>query len=150
MPETLDPRNILRGFDGELYNGDGDFLAEVNTFQAQVSPSNQDYQPAGSALVYAVMMGYHVTLTLTETVIKDARMLKNLIDALKNREQASFNFQGVLRGRDGTTGRYVFRDCVPDGNIDIVNVQPGKPIDRAWSFRVNNPPDLQELLGGAI
>lgn len=146
--QKIDPRKILRGFDGELYDGDGNFLAEVNTFQAQVNVTNSDYQPAGSPQTVGIMQSYSVTLTLTETVIKDARMLKALIDALAKGNQAEFGFQGVLRGRDGSTGRYVFRSCVPDGNIDIVNIQPGETINRAWSFRVNEAPDLQSLLGG--
>ena len=42
--------------------------------------------------------------------------------------------------------RYIFRECVPDGAIDIANVTSGDIINRAWSFRVNRPPELQELL----
>jgi len=148
MPERIDPRKILRGFDGEFYDGDGNFLAEVNTWQAQVNVTNSDYQPAGSAQTVKVLQSYSVTITLTETIISDARLLKKVIDALKNQEQAQLNFQGVLRGHDGSTGRYIFRSCVPDGNIDIANVAPGEVLNRAWSFAVNEPPDLQSLLGG--
>ena len=43
-------------------------------------------------------------------------------------------------------GRYIFRSCVPDGSIDIANVTSGDIINRSWSFRVNEPPDLQEML----
>lgn len=32
----LDPRNILHGADGELYDGDGNFLAEVNEWEALI------------------------------------------------------------------------------------------------------------------
>jgi len=38
-------------------------------------------------------------------------------------------------------GRYIFRHCVPDGAIDIANVQPGEVISRSWTWRVNQPPD---------
>lgn len=40
---------------------------------------------------------------------------------------------------------YVFRDCVPEGNIDVVNIRPGEILSRAWSFRVNQPPDFGPL-----
>ena len=43
-------------------------------------------------------------------------------------------------------GRYIFRSCVPDGSIDIANVTPGEILNRAWSFRVNEPPELQSEL----
>ncbi|HHT84830.1 MAG TPA: endoglucanase [Firmicutes bacterium] len=95
---TFDPRGILRGYNGELYDGDGNFLAEVNTWQAQVNYTNTDYQPAGSKLTWAVPQSYTVTLTFTETVIRDARLLQKVIDGLRNNApDAVLNFMGVLR-----------------------------------------------------
>ncbi|NSW90212.1 MAG: hypothetical protein HPY74_05955 [Firmicutes bacterium] len=150
MKEKLDPRYILTGKDGELYAEDGTYLAQVNTFQAQVNITNTDYQPAGELLSVAVLVSYTVTLTFTETVIKDVVLLKKLMDGLKNKVQPQFGFQGKINGHDGTASRQIFRACVPDGSIDLANIQPGDIITRAWSFRVNEPPDLQELLGGAV
>jgi len=95
---TFDPRNILRGYNGELYDGDGNFLAEVNTWQAQINFTNTDYQPAGSKLTWAIPQSHTVTLTFTETVIKDARLLQKVIAGLKKGEpDAVLNFMGVLR-----------------------------------------------------
>lgn len=95
---TFDPRNILRGYNGELYDGDGNFLAEVNQWQAQVNYTNTDYQPAGSKLTWAVPQSYTVTLTFTETVIRDARLLQKVIAGLRNNApDAMLNFMGVLR-----------------------------------------------------
>jgi len=95
---TFDPRGILRGYNGELYDGDGNFLAEVNQWQAQVNYTNTDYQPAGSKLTWAVPQSYSVTLTFTETVIRDARLLQKVIAGLKNNApDAVLNFMGVLR-----------------------------------------------------
>lgn len=144
---TIDPRLILTGKEGELYDGDGNFLAMVNSFQAQVNITNTDYQPAGSALTVAIFTSYTVTLTFTETVIKDAVLLKKLIDAIRNGQQLEATFQGKITGHDGTVSRQVFRACVPDGAIDLMNVQPGDVITRAWNWRCNEPPELQELLG---
>ena len=95
---TFDPRNILRGHNGELYDGDGNFLAEVNQWQAQINYTNTDYQPAGSKLTWAVPQSYTVTLTFTETVIRDARLLQKVIAGLRNNApDAVLNFMGVLR-----------------------------------------------------
>jgi len=95
---TFDPRSILRGYNGELYDGDGNFLAEVNTWQAQINYTNTDYQPTGSKLTWAVPQSYTVTLTFTETVIRDARLLQKVIAGLRNNApDAVLNFMGVLR-----------------------------------------------------
>jgi len=95
---NFDPRSILRGYNGELYDGDGNFLAEVNTWQAQINFTNTDYQPAGSKLTWAVPQSYTVTLTFTETVIRDARLLQKVIAGLRNdAPDAVLNFMGVLR-----------------------------------------------------
>jgi len=95
---NFDPRSILRGYNGELYDGDGNFLAEVNTWQAQINYTNTDYQPAGSKLTWAIPQSYTVTLTFTETVIRDARLLQKVIAGLKNNApDAVLNFMGVLR-----------------------------------------------------
>ena len=97
----FDPRNILRGYDGELYDGDGNFLAEVNTWQAQINVTNSDYQAAGNKISWAIMQSYTVTLTFTETVIRDASLLNKVIAGLKNgAPDAVLNFMGVLRGHN--------------------------------------------------
>ena len=144
----LDVRKLITGKDGRLFvttkKGTNLFLAEVDTFQAQLSPANTDYQPVGSALVYAVNTGYSVTLTLTEAVVRDDVMLTELIADLQNGYFPSFDFQGKMRRRDGQAERVVYRNCVPDGTIDLQNLNPGEIIKRAWSFRVNAPPEILE------
>lgn len=97
----FDPRNILRGSDGLLFDGDGNFLAEVNTWQAQINFNNTDYQPAGEKIQWAIPTSYSVTLTFTETVIRDARILSKVLAGIrKGRPDAVLNFQGVLRGHN--------------------------------------------------
>lgn len=148
MPEQLDPRKILRGYDGLLYH-DGDLLAEVNEFSASISVQNTDYQPAGSRIVVGVTTGYSVGLTFTETVVRDAILLAKLIEHMKGTAELDFEFLATLEGHDGSTGRYAFRACEPDGTIDLFNVTQGDIIRRSWAWRVNEPPDLQDLLGAA-
>ncbi|NQS75238.1 MAG: endoglucanase [Peptococcaceae bacterium] len=97
----FDPRNILRGYDGELYDGDGNFLAEVNTWQSQINVTNSEYQAAGNKLAWAVMQSYTVTLTFTETVIRDASLLRKIVAGIQNgAPDAVLNFMGVLRGHN--------------------------------------------------
>ena len=97
----FDPRNILRGYDGELYDGDGNFLAEVNEWQAQISFTNTDYQAAGQKITWAIPQSYTVTLTFTETVVRDAVLLQRLFNGMKaGAPDAVFNFMGVLRGHN--------------------------------------------------
>ena len=144
----LDVRKLITGKDGRLFvttkKGTNLFLAEVDTFQAQLSPANTDYQPVGSALVYAVNTGYSVTLTLTEAVVRDDVMLTELITDLQNGYFPAFDFQGKMRRRDGQSERIVYRNCVPDGTVDLQTLNPGEIIKRNWSFRVNSTPEMLE------
>jgi hypothetical protein len=148
----LDVRQLITGKDGQLFistrAGVNLFLAECDTFQAQLSPANTDYQPVGSALIFAVNTGYSITLTLTECVIRDDIMLAELIRDIQNGYFPGFDFQGKLRRRDGQTERIVYRWCVPDGSIDLQNLQPGEIVKRAWSFRVNASPEMLEQFTG--
>lgn len=94
----LDPRNVLTGKDGELYDGDGNFLAQVNTWQMAVNFTNTDYNPAGEKITWAIPVSYAVTLTFTETIIRDATLLSKVMLGLKKRSKgANLNFTGVLR-----------------------------------------------------
>ena len=146
----LDVRRLLTGKDGQLFvttsDGTQIFLAEVDTFQAQMNVNNTDYQPVGSSLVYGVSTGYSVTLTLTEAVVRDDALLETLFDDIKQGQFPSFDFQGKYTRRDGTESRQVFRNCIPDGSIDLMNLTPGEIIKRSWSFRVNATPELQAVL----
>lgn len=98
---AFQPNHIIRGYDGELYDGEGNFLAEVNTFQAQINMTNTDYQAAGEKISWAIPQSYTVTLTFTETVIKDARLLQKVIAGLqKGSPDARLNFMGVLHAHE--------------------------------------------------
>lgn len=94
----FDPRNILTGKDGELYDEDGNFLAEVNTWQMAVNFTNTDYNPAGKKITWAVPTNYTLTLTFTETIIRDSVLLQKALTGLNDRSKgANLNFTGVLR-----------------------------------------------------
>ena len=142
----LDTRKVVTGKDGQLFvtnkAGANIFLAEVDTFQAQLTPNNTDYQPVGSSLVFSVNTGYSLGLTLTEVVVRDDVMLGELIQDIQNGYFPGYDFQGKIRRRDGQEERIVYRWCVPDGTIDLQNLTPGEIIKRAWSFRCNATPEM--------
>ena len=144
----LDTTKLITGKDGQLFvtqkDGTQLFLAEVDTFTAQLSQNNVDYQPVGSALVYAVPTGYTVTLTLTEAVVRDDVMIERFLDDIKQGYVPTFDFQGKLRRRDGQSSRHIYKNCLPDGTIDLMNLTPGDIIKRNWSFRVNAIPEYLE------
>lgn len=143
----LDVRNVVTGKDGQLFvttsDGTEIFLAEVDTFQAQMSISNTDYQPIGSPLGMAVPTGFTINITFTEAVVRDDVLIDKIISDLTEGRMPSFDFQGKLaRARDGQESRQVYRNCVPDGTIDLMNLTPGEIIKRQWSFRVNAMPEM--------
>jgi hypothetical protein len=148
----LDVRQLITGKDGQLFvttrAGVNIFLAEVDTFQAQLSPANTDYQPVGSALIYSVNTGYSITLTLTEAVVRDDVMLEELINDIQRGYFPGFDFQGKMRRRDGQAQRIVYRWCIPDGTVDLQNLTPGEIIKRAWSFRCNASPEMLQMFSG--
>lgn len=142
----LDVTNLITGKDGQLFITTSDnkqqFLAEVDTFQAQLSVSNTDYQPIGSPLSMAVNTGFSITLTFSEAVVRDDVLMKKVFDDLTAGFMPVFDFQGKLRRRDGQEHRQVFRSCVPDGTVDLMNITPGDIVKRQWSFRVNAMPEM--------
>ena len=148
----LDVRNLITGKDGQLFvttrSGGNVFLAECDTFQAQLSPTNTDYQPVGSALVYGVNTGYSITLTLTEAVVRDDVLFEELINDIQQGYFPGYDFQGKMRRRDGQAQRMVYRWCIPDGTVDLQNLTPGEIVKRSWSFRVNASPEMLESFRG--
>lgn len=142
----IDTRKVLTGKDGALYNDEGVMLATVETFQTQVNVTNAKYQPLGDAQEHEVFQAYGVTLTFTETVIADERFIQELFEGMRTGVMPAWNFQGVVKGRNGSEQRMVYRQCVPSGTIDLQNLSVGDLIKRAWSFFVNDPPELQSLL----
>lgn len=143
---VLDVRKLISGKDGRLFvttnAGENVFLAEVDEFTTQVSPANTDYQPVGSALIYSVNTGYSLSISFTEALVRDDVMMTELISDLQTGYFPTWDFQGVMRRRDGQQQRVVYRNCVPDGEIDFQSLTPGEIVKRKWGFRCNASPEL--------
>lgn len=151
---VADYRKAVTGKDGQLFiikpDGLNAFMGEVDTFQIQINVSNADWQPVGSILVFAVGTGVTVTLSFTETVIRDEFTIAPFLEGLRNGIFPLFGFQGKLRRRPdapdaGKYERIVLRNCTPDGAIDLMNITPGEIIKRAMNFRVNEIPEALQL-----
>ena len=144
---VADVRKVMSGKDGALYDEDGVMLVSMETFQAQVAINNATFQPLGDAQEHGAMTSYRVTLNFSEIIVEDSRFFQEFMEGLRNHRMPVWTFRGMMRSPyDESEEQVVYRDCVPDGNIDIQNMQVGEPYKRPWSFIVNKPPELQTLL----
>lgn len=147
---TLDPRKVMTGHDGKLYitiNGKSYFMANVDTFQAQLNFSNTDFQPVGDLMSYAIPTGFTCTLSYTEAVISDEFVMGPILDALAQGYVPTFDFRGTLdRAYDSQSQELTYGNCVPDGAFDIQNLNPGEVIKRSTSYRVNKIPQYLSKL----
>ena len=144
---VTDVRKVMSGKDGMLFDQDGNALVSMENFQAQVAITNQTYQPLGDAQEHATMTSYKVTLQFSEIIVEDSKFFKDMMDGLAAHRMPVYNFRGMMRSPyDDSEEQVVYRDCVPDGTIDIQNMSVGELYKRAWSFIVNQPPDLQATL----
>lgn len=141
-----DSRHARTGKDGALYSGNGVLLASMESFSSKVSYSNAKYTVLGDPQEHETSNSYGITLTFSEIVIEDLDMFVELMNSMKNGETPVWVFQGMLKGRNGSEERIVYRDCMPSGDIDLQNVANGDVIKRAWSLFVNGKPDLQKRL----
>lgn len=142
-----DTRYVLTGKDGVLFNGAGVMLATVESYQVQVNVTNASYQPLGDAMEHSVLQSYKVTLTASQVLVEDDYLITDMFAMMSSGQQPDWTFQGVVYGRDGSAQRMNYRGVVPDGNIDLQNISVGDTIKRAWNMAVNDPPELQSLLG---
>ena len=144
---AIDVRKVLSGKDGALYDEDGNLLVSVESFQSKASITNQTYQPLGTAQERASMTSYRVTITMTEVVIEDGKFFRDIMEGLRTHRMPTYNLRGMIRSPyNDTEQQIVYRDCVPDGDIDIQNMQPGELYKRNWSWICNQPPEMQNTI----
>lgn len=141
-----DSRHSRSGKDGALYNKNGTMLATVESFASSVNITNGTYKPLGCAQEIETAGTAKVTLTITQIVIESDEMIQELMEGIETGEMPVWDFQGTLRGRNGSEERVVYRDCIPSGQIDIQNLAQGDTIKRNWNLACNRPPKMQGLL----
>ena len=141
-----DSRFARTGKDGAIYNADGVLLATVDSFTANVTYNNAAYSVLGNAQELETANTFKVALTMSQVVVEDDAFIQELVEAMESQTMPVWEFQGVLKGRNGTEERMVYRECIPSGQVDLQNITVGDVIKRAWNFAVNRPPKLQNLL----
>lgn len=142
---ALDTGKVLTGKDGRVYvtvNGKTYLYAEASTFTSTLNFTNADVQPIGSILIGAVPTGVSISITMAEFYIRDDVMLTPLLTALAKGAIPTYTFQGVLDRTkvDGKESRQAFKNCIPDGSVNLLNFTPGEVVQREWTFRANALP----------
>lgn len=142
-----DARYVFSGKDTCIFDEDGILLSTVESFQAQVSFTNAQYQALGSPIRQEFITGYDVTITMSQFIIEDDRFLTDIVDFFTvGRHAPIWSVQSVIYGYNKSQSRLIFRDCVPTGQIDLHTINVNDIIKRNLNFHVNQPPELQKLL----
>ena len=95
---------------------------------------------------HATPGSYTVTLSFSAITIMSEEFFTDVMAAMEIGESPRWNIQGALDGRDGDEERVMYRDVLPDGDIDIQNYTVGDTIKRQFNCFVNKPPKLASLL----
>lgn len=139
-------RFALSGKDGAFYDDDGNMLATVDSFSANVNVTNAKYTAIGDSQEHETFSSFSVSLTMSQIVIEDDKFIQQFIKGLQSGTMPRWNFQGVLYGVNGSEERMIYRECIPSGQVDLQKVSAGETIKRSWNFFVNRPPELQKML----
>lgn len=139
-------KHARTGKDGALYDSGGNLMATVESFTAQVSMNNAQYQVLGNSLELEAQATHKVTLTFSQICLVSDKFLSGLMDFFKNGKTINWTFQGVVKGINGSEERIVYKNCIPSGQIDLQNLNTGDVVKRNWSFNCNSEPVLQKKL----
>lgn len=137
-------KNLMTGKDGRLlieYEGNMEVLLQVDSYKLNANYSNIDYHPVGSYQEFKIPSKVTYALTFTEAVVSDEYVMTPLMEAAIAGDNASFVFQTMAKRPDGTEQRVTCRECVPDGEFDLMSLTPGEIIKRSHSFGVNDLPE---------
>ena len=141
-----DVRRLFSGKDACIYDEDGNMLATVDAFQAQVNYQNANYNPLGDTQGHRHILSYEVTLVITSCIVESDKFLSDMYSMFKTGVPVWWTFAHDIRGWNGEHERVIYRDCVPDGQIDLQNIQVGELLKRTLNLFVNQPPELQKIL----
>lgn len=141
-----DTRNLLSGKDGAIFSEDGEQLTSATAFQISMNVTNANYNPLGDAQTHKHLLSYELSATITEAVIETSQFMKDLMEMAQTGVPCMWTFQTTMAGWDDSEEKYVFYDCVPDGQIDVQNAQVGELWTRTWNLFINAPPELIKKL----
>lgn len=132
-----DSRKVVTGSDGGMYDGKGKLLATVESYQSQLNFANVEYRPLGTPIKTEVPDAVNATLTMTQIMVKDDEFIEGILAFQQTGKMPEWNFQGVVKGKNGSTQRMIYSYCVPTGQIDVQNISVGSIIKRTFNFAVN-------------
>ena len=141
-----DSRRTRSGKDASVYNENGVMVAYIETFKSTVNFANSKYKVLGDMQEHSTPGSYTVTLSFSAITIMSEEFFTDVMAAMEIGESPRWNIQGALGGRDGNEERVMYRDVLPDGDIDIQNYTVGDTIKRQFNCFVNKPPKLASLL----
>lgn len=141
-----DARHVRNGKDGAFFNKDGILLATVEQFTSSVNWNNAKYNVLGDGQEHETANTFSISLTMSQVVVEDDEFIIELMESMETQIMPSWDFQGMLLGRNGSEERVIYRECIPSGQVDIQNISVGDAIKRNWNFFVNRPPKLQSIL----
>ena len=135
------------GKDGAMYDDKGTLLATVENFQSQVSFNNAQFSVLGNPLELETLSTHKITLTFSQVVVQSDKFVLGLKKFFEKGTPINWKFQGVLKSKGGKSQeRWVYKNCMPSGQVDLQNITTGDVVKRQWSFAVNSEPVLQKQL----
>lgn len=141
-----DIRRVFTGKDGLLFSESGLLIATAQSFSSKATYNNAKVNFLGDAQDHEALQTYAITLTINEIIIRDNSYFQELMAALVGGYMPSWTFQGVIKGRNGSEQRIIYRECVPTGDIDLQNINVSDVFQRTWNLFCNNSPELQSLV----
>ncbi len=145
MPRNIsaatDSRHSRTGKDAAIYDGNGEMLATIDSFQAQANFSNAKYQPLGDWQEYESASTFGITISMSQIVIESDDFISQVVDYMTNGVTPNWKLQGTLAGLNGSEERIVYPQCVPSGNWDLQNFTTGDVIKRQMSMFCNGKPE---------
>lgn len=150
----IDVRHLASGKDGRLFveiGNESKLLSEIETFAIKMTVNNVDVNFVGDSTTYKKNISYAYVLTFSEQVIRDDTLMKPMFDAIKAGGNPYFDFQGVIiRPSDGQEQRVVCRNCIPDGEIGIMNSTMNEVVKREMTFAINGVPEFISQLSDPL
>lgn len=150
MSDKIDVRTVMTGNDGKLFIFDGKeriLLAEIKDYEIKASFGNIEYQPLGDVQEYSIPNKVKFTLTFSGAVVRDDILMDPILKKLAKGEIPKYDFQSTAtRSLDKKEQKLTLRNCIPNGDFDIMTLKAGEVITRQQSFTINSIPAFEEIL----
>lgn len=150
MSDKIDVRTVMTGNDGKLFIFDGKeriLLAEIKDYEIKASFGNIEYQSLGDVQEYSIPNKVKFTLTFSGAVVRDDILMDPILKKLAESEIPKYDFQSTAtRSLDKKEQKLTLRNCIPNGDFDIMTLKAGEVITRQQSFTINSIPVFEEIL----